>query len=161
PNLPVHVNAASRTEACAAVAQLKALKAAKRPRATLLQAKEGAVPVTDKAWDGSPSRFTDEQYASSCVLDRGPSVTSVKERSAPDTLVVEGRKLRGRIPYEVESRDLGGWTEVIRRGALRSADTGDLVATVDHAGLPIGRYPGTLTLEERDDGVHWSVELPE
>jgi HK97 family phage major capsid protein/HK97 family phage prohead protease len=85
----------------------------------------------------------------------------IEQRSAPDTLVVEGRKLRGRIPYGVESRDLGGWSEEISRGALRNADTSDLVATVDHAGVPLGRYPGTLALEDRDDGLHWSVELPE
>jgi HK97 family phage major capsid protein len=85
----------------------------------------------------------------------------VEQRSAPDTLTVEGRKLRGRIPYGVESRDLGGWTEVMRPGCLRTADLSDLIATVDHQGLPLGRYPGTLSLEHRDDGVHWAVDLPE
>jgi HK97 family phage prohead protease len=85
----------------------------------------------------------------------------VEERSAPDLLTVEGRKLRGVIPYGVESRDLGGWTEVMQPGCLSRADLSDLVATVDHAGLPLGRYPDTLILEEREDGMRWSVELPE
>jgi HK97 family phage major capsid protein len=90
-----------------------------------------------------------------------PTVGSVEERSAPEALAIEGRKLRGRIPYGVESRDLGGWREVIEAGALRGADLSGLVARVDHAGVPVGRYPGTLELEDRDDGCHWSVELPE
>jgi HK97 family phage prohead protease len=85
----------------------------------------------------------------------------VEERSAPDTVELEGRTLRGVIPYGVESRDLNGFTEVMAPGCLRNADMADLVATVDHAGLPLGRYPGTLTLEDRDDGLHWSVVLPE
>ena len=45
------------------------------------------------------------------------------------------------IPYGVESRDLGGWREVIDPAALRGAELDDLVATVEHAGVPIGRYP--------------------
>jgi HK97 family phage major capsid protein/HK97 family phage prohead protease len=84
----------------------------------------------------------------------------VEERSAPDVLSVEGRKLRGIIPFGVESRDMGGFREVMRPGCLANADLSDLVATVDHAGLPLGRYPSTLTIEQRDDGLHWSVELP-
>jgi hypothetical protein len=82
----------------------------------------------------------------------------VEQRAAPD-VAVEGRRLRGVIPYDVESRDLGGWRERIAAGALAGAELGDLVATLDHAGVPLGRYPGTLVLEERADGVHWAVEL--
>jgi HK97 family phage major capsid protein/HK97 family phage prohead protease len=247
PNLPVAVNAGSRAEACAAVAELQAAKA-KPPAPEPSPAKEEAPVASEKAaWDGSASRFTDEQYARSAVLDRGPSVKNVKERyslpvrepdgtlnrngvhaaagrigqvnapaaviaaaaralvalyrqlgdtppdgllklagvaaaagaaakakseqrdldevveqrSAPDTLELDGKRLRGRIPYGVESRDLGGWSEVIAPGALRDADLSDLVATVDHAGLPLGRYPSTLSLEARDDGLHWSLDLPE
>ena len=184
------------------------------------------------AWDGSPARFTDEQYTRACVLDRGagfsdnvkeryglpvreptgelncdgvaatrstigkvegaspealaaakakleklaaqcqqasgqgqgesrgrPTPGDVETRSAPE-LTVEGRKLRGVIPYGVESRDLGGWREVIEPGALRAADLGDLVVTVDHQGLPLGRYPGTVELEDRSDGMHWACEPP-
>lgn len=36
--------------------------------------------ISEKAWDGSPSRFTDAQYASSCVLDRGPDAGPPKTR---------------------------------------------------------------------------------
>ena len=33
--------------------------------------------------------------------------------------------------------------------------------TVDHGGVPLGRYPGTLELEDRADGLHWAVDPPE
>jgi phage head maturation protease len=89
-----------------------------------------------------------------------PVAGEVEQRAAPDVELDE-RRLRGLIPYGVESRDLGGWREVIEATALRGARLDDLVATVDHAGVPIGRYPTTLVLEDRDDGAHWSVELPE
>ena len=82
----------------------------------------------------------------------------LEERSGP--IHVEDRRIRGVMPFGVESRDLGGWREVIAPGALRSAKLDDLVATVDHSGLPIGRYPTTLQLEERAHGVHWSVDPP-
>jgi HK97 family phage major capsid protein len=184
-------------------------------------------------WDGSPSRFSDEQYARACILDRGPdagppkqryslpvrdpdgtlncdgvasakamvgkvkaspeliaaakakleklasqceekrsegNVTralhfarpepgQVEERSLGD-LTVEDRKLRGVVPYGVESADLGGWREVIEPRALHSTSFDDLIVTVDHAGLPLGRYPGTLELEDRADGLHWACEPP-
>ena len=89
-----------------------------------------------------------------------PKAGEVEERQAPE-LEVEGRKIRGRIPYGVESRDMGGWREVIEPTALRGAKLDDLVATVDHAGVPLGRYPTTLEVEDRSDGLHWSVVPPE
>jgi HK97 family phage prohead protease len=89
-----------------------------------------------------------------------PKPGNVEERTAPDA-TVDGPRLRGVIPYGVESRDMGGWREVIDPGALNGARLDDLVATVDHVGIPIGRYPTTLELEDRDDGAHWSVRLPE
>src|SRR5215213_9340781 len=46
-------------------------------------------------------------------------------------------------------------------GALEGAKLDDLVVTVDHAGVPLGRYPGTLEIEDRDDGLHWAVSPPE
>jgi HK97 family phage prohead protease len=88
-----------------------------------------------------------------------PMVGQVEERQAP-ALEVDGRKIRGKIPYGVESRDLGGFREVIEAGALNQTQLDDLVVTVDHVGLPLGRYPGTLELEDRSDGLHWSVDPP-
>lgn len=88
-----------------------------------------------------------------------PKAGELEERAAA-ALEVDGRKIRGIVPYGVESRDLGGFTEVIERGALARAKLDDLVATVDHVGVPIGRHPTTLELEDRDDGLHWSVTPP-
>ena len=76
-------------------------------------------------------------------------------------LSVSEKKIRGKIPYGTESRDLGGWTRVIEPTALRQAKLDDLVAAVDHAGVPIGRYPTTLDLEDRSDGMHWSLTPPQ
>lgn len=90
-----------------------------------------------------------------------PKTGEVEERQSPSAISVEGKRLRGVIPYGVESRDMGGWTEVIEPGALRGAKLDDLVATVDHAGVPVGRYPTTLDLEDRSEALHWSVALPE
>lgn len=92
--------------------------------------------------------------------DTLPQAGQLEQRSAP-AVSVDGARLRGVVPYDVESRDLGGFTERMAPGCLRRTHLDDLVATVDHAGLPLGRYPGTVTIEDRDDGLHWSVELPE
>jgi HK97 family phage prohead protease len=91
-----------------------------------------------------------------------PSLGQTEDRNVPaESIRVEGRRVHGVIPYGVESRDLGGWREVIEPGALRNARLDDLVALVDHAGVPIGRHPSTLHVEDRSNGLHWSVELPE
>ena len=87
-----------------------------------------------------------------------PTAGQPEDRALP--LEVDGRRIRGVIPYGVESNDLGGWREVIDRGALDGASLDELVAVVEHAGVPIGRHPRTLELEDRDDGLHWSVEPP-
>jgi phage head maturation protease len=89
-----------------------------------------------------------------------PKVGEVEERQAP-ALEVDGKKIRGLIPYGIESRDMGGWVEVIEPTALRAARVDDLVATVDHVGVPIGRFPTTLEIEDRGDGLHWAVTPPE
>ena len=90
-----------------------------------------------------------------------PTAGKVEERTAALEVATEGRKIRGLVPYGVESRDLGGWTEVIDAGALRSTNLDELVARVDHAGVPIGRHPATLELEDRSDGLAWAVTPPQ
>ena len=90
-------------------------------------------------------------------MDR-PKAGQLEERAEPVT--VDGQKIRGVVPYNAMSRDMGGWQEVIHAGALDGAKLDDLVVTVDHAGLPLGRYPTTLTLEDRSDGLHWQVDPP-
>ena len=92
-----------------------------------------------------------------------PTPGTLEQRNAPEsaTPTLDGRRLRGAIPYGVESRDLGGWREVMEPGCMNGARLEDLVATVDHAGVPLGRHPRTLEVEDRADALHWSVELPE
>jgi len=91
-----------------------------------------------------------------------PKPGTVEERTAPTaTPSIDGRRLRGLIPYGVESRDLGGWREVIDRGALDSARMDDLIATREHdRSKLLGRHPTTLSTEDRDDGFAWAAELP-
>ena len=104
-----------------------------------------------------------EKLAAQCSTETRPAPEpgEIEERSLGDVSVEAGtRKLRGVVPYGQRSKDLGGWFEVIEDRALHGADLSDLVVTVDHAGLPLGRYPGTLELEDRSDGLHWSCEPP-
>jgi HK97 family phage prohead protease len=98
-----------------------------------------------------------DQLAAQCEKRSRP-LGEFEERQLE--LSTDGQKIRGVIPYSVESRDLGGFTEVIEPTALRSTRLDDLVVTVDHAGLPLGRYPRTLDLEDRADGMHWAVDPP-
>lgn len=91
-----------------------------------------------------------------------PTPGTPEERTAQAVApTIDGKRLRGLIPYGVESRDLGGWREVIDRGALDGADLGDLIATREHDRAHLlGRYPTTLTTEDREDGFAWAVDLP-
>lgn len=94
-----------------------------------------------------------------------PKPGSVEERTAPtveaSAPTIDGRKLRGLIPYGVESRDMGGWREVIDPGALDGAVLDDLIATREHdRSKLLGRHPTTLTTEDRSEGLAWAVELP-
>jgi len=90
------------------------------------------------------------------MTDR-PVAGQIEERTAE--LSLEGRRIRSRVPFGVESRDLGGFTEVIQPGALQGADLSDCVARIEHAGLPLARFPTTLTID-RSDGS-WSFEPPQ
>ncbi len=94
-----------------------------------------------------------------------PKPGAVEERTAPieeaSAPTVDGRKLPGLIPYGVESRDMGGWTEIIDPGALNGANLEDLIATREHdRSKLLGRHPTTLTTEDRADGLARAVELP-
>jgi len=68
------VNAGSRAEACAAVAEWDRRKTQPEPEPDVPE------PVSEEPWDGSPSRFTDAEWTRSCALDLGPELTSIKER---------------------------------------------------------------------------------
>jgi HK97 family phage major capsid protein len=89
-----------------------------------------------------------------------PMPGTVEERSLGEVTLAEDRRLRGVIPYNSPSKDLGGFREIVHEGALRDADLSDLVLTTDHVGVPLGRYPTTLVVEDRSDGFHWSCDPP-
>jgi HK97 family phage prohead protease len=93
-----------------------------------------------------------------------PTPGAVEERSAPQASTaptIDGRKLRGLVPVGVESRDMGGWREILDPGALDNVNLDDLIATREHdRSRLLGRHPTTLTVENRDDGLHWAVDLP-
>src|SRR5688572_11673881 len=46
---------------------------------------------------------------------------AVEERTAGG-VAVDGRKIRGLVPYSVESRGLGGWKEIIEPTAFKDTD---------------------------------------
>jgi phage head maturation protease len=92
-------------------------------------------------------------------MDERPTAGTVEERTA--ALQVADKRIRGLIPYGVESRDLGGWTEVIEPTAFHGTKLDELRAVIDHAGVPLGRYPATLDVEDRSDGLHWSLDPPQ
>ena len=74
---------------------------------------------------------------------------------------VEGNTLLGLIPFGIESRDLGGWSEQLAPTCLSNAVTDDLIATVNHdVSRILGRFPTTLRIEQRSDGLAWECDLP-
>jgi HK97 family phage prohead protease len=87
-----------------------------------------------------------------------PTVGEVESRTA--AIEVADKRIRGLIPYGIESRDLGGWTEIIEPTAFRNAKLDELRAVIDHQGVPLGRYPDTLDVEDADDGLRWSLDPP-
>ncbi|MEJ7893537.1 MAG: phage major capsid protein [Solirubrobacteraceae bacterium] len=92
-----------------------------------------------------------------------PVAGEVEQRTLAEAAPeVDGLKLRGLIPYGVESHDFGGWREIIEPGALTGADLSSLIATREHdRSQLLGRYPTTMEVEDRADGFAWAVELPD
>lgn len=68
--------------------------------------------VTNEAWDGSASRFTDEQWAASCILDLGDCSDA-------------GKKLTAKMRYKIPVREPNGAINTnglsAARGALHDA----------------------------------------
>lgn len=96
-----------------------------------------------------------------------PDASEVRSLEVPvEDLAVRGRRVEGYAArYGEESRDLGGWREVLEPGAFREvlASSPDVVATFNHEpSALLGRTTsGTLKLEDRSDGLWFSVELPD
>ncbi len=117
--------------------------------------------AADNSEDQSPADAMPATAASSPSENRSrPRAGQVETRSS-DTLDVADKRIRGLVPYGVESRDMGGWREVIDNTAFRNTDFSELRAVIDHRGTPPARYPRTLELEDRSDGLAWSIDPPQ
>ena len=83
-------------------------------------------------------------------------------RSRPDQArpLSSDKRIRGLVPFGIESRDMGGWNEIIDNTAFHKTDFTELRAVIDHKGAPLARYPRTLQLENRSDGLAWSLDPP-
>jgi HK97 family phage major capsid protein len=91
-----------------------------------------------------------------------PKPGEIEQRDAPESAAptIQGNRLHGLIPVGVQSRDLGGWTEVIEPGALNNTDFTELVATQNHdQSRLLARFDSTLQVESRDNGLAWSCDL--
>jgi HK97 family phage prohead protease len=87
------------------------------------------------------------------------------ERRAATDLRPQGRGLAGRVAtYGIETR-IGGFREVIERGAFRDSlgDGRDILALADHDPTRVlaRTRSGTLRLAESDDGLDFELDLPD
>jgi HK97 family phage prohead protease len=86
------------------------------------------------------------------------------ERRATADLGLDGHTLRGRaIVFDVRSRDLGGFVEVVRPQAVdRALRAGaDIVGLFNHdAGAVLGRTPQTLRLTKDARGLAFELDPP-
>ncbi len=78
-------------------------------------------------------------------------------RSGENSRLVEGYALL----FDVESRDLGGFTEIIKKGALDKTNMNEVVARTNHDNaLLLAKTPKSLKLEVDDRGLKYSFEAP-
>jgi HK97 family phage prohead protease len=89
-----------------------------------------------------------------------PQAGEIEVRSAG--VARDGKRVHGIVPYGVVAH-VGEFRERIEPGALANTDFGRLKVVIDHQdrGLPLARYPATLQLSEKPDGLHWSFQPPE
>ena len=66
------------------------------------------------------------------------------------------------VVFNSESRDLGGFTEVILPEAFRNTDMSDVLALYNHDhNFVLGRTPTTLTLNIDNRGVKYTIKPPD
>ena len=88
---------------------------------------------------------------------------NIEIRAAEDSRLIEGVA----VVFDSWSRDLGGFQEIIRSSAITQelVDNSDVIANINHDdSLMVARWNrgnGTLNLELREDGLHFSYEAPE
>ena len=92
---------------------------------------------------------------------RYPSGIETRGAVAP---AVSGRRLEGRAASYGVPAQIGGFTETIRAGAFRAtlASNSEVLALVDHdpSKLLARTGSGTLRLTEMQDGLYYSLDVP-
>ena len=85
------------------------------------------------------------------------------ERRSALEIRSDGSRIVGyAIRFDSPSRDLGGFTEVVRSCAVDRSLDGDVVALYEHQpGAILGRTPTTLQLRKDDDGLAFTIMPPE
>lgn len=91
----------------------------------------------------------------------------IEIRRIDNTFEENGRTIQGRaIVFESLSNDLGGFREIIKRGAISQelVDSSDVFARTNHSDDYIlarcNKGKGSLQLELREDGLYYSFESP-
>lgn len=91
----------------------------------------------------------------------------IEIRRIDNTFEENGRTIQGRaIVFESLSNDLGGFREIIKRGAISQelVDSSDVFARTNHSDDYIlarcNKGKGSLQLELREDGLYYSFEAP-
>ena len=91
----------------------------------------------------------------------------IEIRRIDNTFEENGRTIQGRaIVFESLSNDLGGFKEIIKKGAISQelVDSSDVFARTNHSDDYIlarcNKGKGSLQLELRDDGLYYSFEAP-
>lgn len=83
--------------------------------------------------------------------------------ASEESTLIEGQA----VCYDSWSRDLGGFKEIIKKGAISQelVDNSDVIANINHDnGQMVARWnrgKGTLRLELREDGLWFSFDAPE
>lgn len=91
----------------------------------------------------------------------------IEIRRIDNTFEENGRTIQGRaIVFESLSNDLGGFKEIIKRGAISQelVDSSDVFARTNHSDDYIlarcNKGKGSLQLELKEDGLYYSFEAP-
>lgn len=91
----------------------------------------------------------------------------IEIRRVDNTFEENGRTIQGRaIVFESLSNDLGGFKEIIKKGAISQelVDSSDVFARTNHSDDYIlarcNKGKGSLQLELREDGLYYSFEAP-
>lgn len=96
---------------------------------------------------------------------RAVPLASVEVRAAADGSNSAGTIVGYAAVYESLSDDLGGWREIITRGAfddVLASDPDVRFPNLDHEGLPLGRTKaGTLRLSTDSRGLGFEVDVPD